>query len=285
MTGRGFLFHHALQRHAQPQAFPAAAALSGATSPHHFQPRVGAFLLDTTGACRAFPPQRTRTVHTTHKGHHESLQQGTNTLFILLGAIMGAGYARMLAFLNAGHSAQENLQRAGQNPGGWFAVSTAGVFHRLWRCLWHPFLGSALAIHSGYGLVKFFFFLLTFAAAIPAIVSGGIAERAKFPAPAGGDRRHVGFVYPSSRASPGTSILASRPDQGADGRRNSNDFASFGGGACDGRLDFPARRAAAGPARQPLPQRTAPSRPHPPLAFPFSPLARGSWWWAGSAST
>ncbi len=38
---------------------------------------------------------------------------------------------------------------------------------------------SALAADSGYALVKFFF-LLTFAAAIPAIISGGIAERAKF---------------------------------------------------------------------------------------------------------
>ena len=41
-----------------------------------------------------------------------------------------------------------------------------------------------LAASSGYELVKFFF-LLTFAAAIPAIVSGGIAERARFAPVAG----------------------------------------------------------------------------------------------------
>ena len=38
---------------------------------------------------------------------------------------------------------------------------------------------QSLAAKNGYELVKFFF-LLTFAAAIPAIVSGGIAERARF---------------------------------------------------------------------------------------------------------
>ncbi len=43
------------------------------------------------------------------------------------------------------------------------------------------FLSSAeqLSANSGYELVKFFF-LMTFAAAIPAIISGGIAERARF---------------------------------------------------------------------------------------------------------
>ncbi len=48
---------------------------------------------------------------------------------------------------------------------------------------------------SGYALVKFFF-LLTFAAAIPAIVSGGIAERAKFHPQMAATFMLVGFVYP-----------------------------------------------------------------------------------------
>jgi Amt family ammonium transporter len=48
---------------------------------------------------------------------------------------------------------------------------------------------------NGYDLVKFFF-LLTFAAAIPAIVSGGIAERAKFNPQLAATFLLVGFVYP-----------------------------------------------------------------------------------------
>ena len=59
------------------------------------------------------------------------------------------------------------------------------------------FLGSAeqLVEKSGYELVKFFF-LLTFAAAVPAIVSGGIAERAKFSPQLAATFLLVGFVYP-----------------------------------------------------------------------------------------
>jgi Amt family ammonium transporter len=52
-----------------------------------------------------------------------------------------------------------------------------------------------LAAKNGYDLVKFFF-LLTFAAAIPAIVSGGIAERAKFHPQLAATFALVGFVYP-----------------------------------------------------------------------------------------
>jgi Amt family ammonium transporter len=52
-----------------------------------------------------------------------------------------------------------------------------------------------LAQKNGYDLVKFFF-LLTFAAAIPAIVSGGIAERAKFNTQVAASFALVALVYP-----------------------------------------------------------------------------------------
>jgi ammonium transporter, Amt family len=52
-----------------------------------------------------------------------------------------------------------------------------------------------LAEKNGFGLVKFFF-LLTFAAAIPAIISGGIAERARFNPQIAATFLIVGFVYP-----------------------------------------------------------------------------------------
>jgi Amt family ammonium transporter len=76
----------------------------------------------------------------------------------------------------------------------------------------HFFAGAAtLTQASGYDLVKFFF-LLTFAAAIPAIVSGGIAERARFWPQLAATALIVGLrLSRSSRASPGTATSVSRP--------------------------------------------------------------------------
>jgi Amt family ammonium transporter len=54
---------------------------------------------------------------------------------------------------------------------------------------------ETLAAKNGFELVKFFF-LLTFAAAIPAIVSGGIAERARFGPQLIATAVLVGLVYP-----------------------------------------------------------------------------------------
>jgi Amt family ammonium transporter len=54
---------------------------------------------------------------------------------------------------------------------------------------------AVISADHGYGLVKFFF-LLTFAAAIPAIISGGIAERAKFAPQLCATALIVAFIYP-----------------------------------------------------------------------------------------
>jgi len=60
----------------------------------------------------------------------------------------------------------------------------------------HFFVGAeSLAAKNGYELVKFFF-LLTFAAAIPAIISGGIAERARFWPQLAATAVIVGLIYP-----------------------------------------------------------------------------------------
>ena len=60
----------------------------------------------------------------------------------------------------------------------------------------HFFVGAEqLAAKNGYELVKFFF-LLTFAAAIPAIISGGIAERARFWPQLVATAVIVGLLYP-----------------------------------------------------------------------------------------
>ena len=79
-----------------------------------------------------------------------------------------------------------------------FAVSTIAYFFIGYSVAYGVdfFTGAeSLAPKSGYELVKFFF-LLTFAAAIPAIVSGGIAERAKFNPQLAATFLLVGFLYP-----------------------------------------------------------------------------------------
>jgi len=79
-----------------------------------------------------------------------------------------------------------------------FSVSTVVYFAVGYSVAYgtHFFVGAEqLAANNGYGLVKFFF-LLTFAAAIPAIISGGIAERAKFWPQLIATAVLVGLIYP-----------------------------------------------------------------------------------------
>nr|MBP8141583.1 ammonium transporter [Acidovorax sp.] len=128
----------------------------------------------------------------------ESLQQGTNTLFILLGAIMVLAMHAGFAFLELGTVRKKNQVNALVKILVDFSVSTVVYFTVGYGVAYgtHFFVSAeTLALHSGYGLVKFFF-LLTFAAAIPAIVSGGIAERAKFWPQLLATAAIVGFVYP-----------------------------------------------------------------------------------------
>ena len=79
-----------------------------------------------------------------------------------------------------------------------FAMSTVVYFFVGYAVAYGTtfFTGAeSLAAKNGYELVKFFF-LLTFAAAIPAIVSGGIAERARFGPQLAATFLLVGFIYP-----------------------------------------------------------------------------------------
>jgi len=112
----------------------------------------------------------------------ETLQSGSNTLFILLGAIMVLAMHAGFAFLEVGTVRKKNQVNALVKIIADFAVSTIAYFFIGYYVAYGlGFFESAeiLADKNGYELVKFFF-LLTFAAAIPAIVSGGIAERARF---------------------------------------------------------------------------------------------------------
>ena len=128
----------------------------------------------------------------------DALQQGANTLFILLGAVMVLAMHAGFAFLELGTVRRKNQVNALVKILADFSVSTVVYFTVGYGVAYgtHFFVGAEqLAANNGYGLVKFFF-LLTFAAAIPAIISGGIAERAKFWPQLIGTAVLVGLVYP-----------------------------------------------------------------------------------------
>jgi Amt family ammonium transporter len=128
----------------------------------------------------------------------ESLKNANDTLFILLGAVMVLAMHAGFAFLELGTVRRKNQVNALVKILVDFAVSTIAYFFIGYAVAYGvTFFGSAdaLAQKNGYELVKFFF-LLTFAAAIPAIVSGGIAERAKFNPQLVATFVLVGFLYP-----------------------------------------------------------------------------------------
>ncbi len=112
----------------------------------------------------------------------EALQSGSDVLFILLGAIMVLAMHSGFAFLEVGTVRKKNQVNALVKIITDFSISTIAYFFVGYMVAYGMgFMDAATALteKNGYELVKFFF-LLTFAAAIPAIISGGIAERAKF---------------------------------------------------------------------------------------------------------
>ncbi len=128
----------------------------------------------------------------------EALKQGADTLFILLGAIMVLAMHAGFAFLELGTVRRKNQVNALVKILVDFSMSTVVYFLVGYGVAYGTsFLVGAeqLAAKNGYELVKFFF-LLTFAAAIPAIISGGIAERAKFWPQLIATAVIVGVIYP-----------------------------------------------------------------------------------------
>lgn len=112
----------------------------------------------------------------------ETLMQSANTLFILMGAIMVFAMHAGFAFLEVGTVRHKNQVNALVKIMTDFGVSAVVYFFIGYYVAYDvTFFSDAatLAEGSGYDLVKFFF-LMTFAAAIPAIISGGVAERARF---------------------------------------------------------------------------------------------------------
>jgi len=128
----------------------------------------------------------------------EALKVSSDTLFILLGAIMVLAMHAGFAFLELGTVRRKNQVNALMKILCDFSMSTVVYFFLGYSVAYGvDFLVGAdkLAEKSGYDLVKFFF-LLTFAAAVPAIVSGGIAERARFNPQLAATAIVVGFLYP-----------------------------------------------------------------------------------------
>ena len=125
-------------------------------------------------------------------------KQGIDALFILLGAIMVLAMHAGFAFLELGTVRKKNQVNALVKILVDFSISTVIYFSVGYSVAYGTsfFVGAdVLAQRNGYELVKFFF-LLTFAAAIPAIVSGGIAERARFYPQLVATAVIVGLIYP-----------------------------------------------------------------------------------------
>lgn len=128
----------------------------------------------------------------------EALQSASDVLFVLLGAIMVLAMHAGFAFLEVGTVRRKNQVNALVKIMVDFSVSTIAYFFIGYGIAYGIHFvhdAESLSLNHGYGLVKFFF-LLTFAAAIPAIISGGIAERSKFNPQLAATFLLVGFVYP-----------------------------------------------------------------------------------------
>ncbi len=128
----------------------------------------------------------------------ETYKSASDVLFILLGAIMVLAMHAGFAFLELGTVRGKNQVNALVKIMVDFSVSTIAYFFIGYGVAYgiHFMQGAdVLSAKNGYELVKFFF-LLTFAAAVPAIVSGGIAERARFYPQLAASFILVGMIYP-----------------------------------------------------------------------------------------
>lgn len=132
----------------------------------------------------------------------DTLKAGSDVLFILMGAVMVLAMHTGFAFLEVGTVRKKNQVNALVKIIADFAMSTIAYFFIGYGIAYGiaygiDFMQGALTLtdKNGYELVKFFF-LLTFAAAIPAIVSGGIAERARFYPQLAATFLLVALVYP-----------------------------------------------------------------------------------------
>jgi ammonium transporter, Amt family len=206
----------------------------------------------------------------------EALKQGADALFILLGAIMVLAMHAGFAFLELGTVRRKNQVNALVKILVDFSVSTVVYFAVGYGVAYGiSFFVSAetLAAKNGYELVKFFF-LLTFAAAIPAIISGGIAERAKFWPQLIATAVIVGFVYPFFEGIAWNNAFGIQDWIKATTGENFRDFAgSIVVHAVGGWIALPAVILLG--ARSNRYRKDGAISAHPPSSIPF--LALGAW--------
>ncbi len=129
----------------------------------------------------------------------KQLLNGGNVLFLLLGAMFVFSMHAGFAFLEVGSVRKKSQVNALVKILTDWGFSTVVYFLVGFPIAYGvTFLKPAadlVGANQGFDLVHFFF-LLTFAACIPAIISGGIAERAKFWPQAVAGGIFVGTVYP-----------------------------------------------------------------------------------------
>ncbi len=134
----------------------------------------------------------------------EQLQQGTDVFFLLMGAILVFSMHGGFAFLEVGTVRHKNQVNALVKILVDFALSTlayftVGYFIAYGVHFFHSaevLSGAAKGFDPQGGTLVKFFFLCTFAAAVPAIVSGGVAERISFNAQSLATVLLVGLAYP-----------------------------------------------------------------------------------------
>ncbi|WP_353171985.1 ammonium transporter [Acinetobacter rudis] len=124
--------------------------------------------------------------------------QNIDLLFLLLGAVLVLAMHAGFAFLELGTVRHKNQVNALSKILTDFSLSAmayffVGYYISYGQHFFHA--GATLAADHGYNLMRCFF-LLTFAAAIPAIISGGIAERAKMRSQAIATLLLVALIYP-----------------------------------------------------------------------------------------
>ncbi len=206
----------------------------------------------------------------------EQLKQGADALFILLGAVMVLAMHAGFAFLELGTVRHKNQVNALVKILVDFCVSTIAYFFVGYTIAYGvDFYAGAgtLAQNNGYALVKFFF-LLTFAAAIPAIISGGIAERAKFGPQLAATAIIVGVFYPLCEGAIWANKFGAADWLQAVGGAPMHDFAgSVVVHAFGGWIALPAVLILG--ARRNRYRKNGEMSAHPPSSIPF--LALGSW--------
>jgi len=206
----------------------------------------------------------------------EAFKSSSDVLFILLGAIMVLAMHAGFAFLEVGTVRKKNQVNALVKILTDFAVSTLAYFLIGYGIAYgvHFFTGAETLLEkSGFELTRFFF-LLTFAAAIPAIISGGIAERAKFYPQLAATFLIVGFIYPFFEGVAWNQAYGVQAWLSATFGAEFHDFAgSVVVHAMGGWIALPAVLLLG--ARHGRYSRTGAISEHPPSSIPF--LALGAW--------